>query len=175
MKNHRQYVKNGFTLVEILIAMCIIAIISMISAPSFRDSHITNRLSSQSHSLMNAFSFARTEALRRNSFVSICATDNATNCNTNNFAKGIIIYSNPTMSGLQNEQQIIRYYEPWNIEDKGKITVANNSSFFTFNANAAIVSEGNVLICHPTYNSYTLYVNKIGSLNITYNSNDGGC
>lgn len=167
--------KNGFSLVELLVTMSILGILLMAALPSFKSSSINNSLIAETNQVNSAFSFARNEAYRRNNYVSICASSDGSTCSGSNFNTGLIVFSNPGKAGLSNSNQILKIYDKWSGNDKGKITIADATSVFTFNGVPNPVASGSILICAPGYNSYTITLTAIGSIKKVANSGDGGC
>ena len=55
----------GFTLIELMIAISILAIILVVGVPSFRTSIQNNRLTTDANGLMSAIMIARNEAIKR--------------------------------------------------------------------------------------------------------------
>ena len=71
----------GFTLAEVLVAVAVVAVLAAIAAPSFRDFANEQRLASTMGQLVNDLNFARTEAIKRNARVLLCArAAGATTC-----------------------------------------------------------------------------------------------
>lgn len=64
---------KGFTVVELLVALTIVAILAGLGVPSFREFMNEQRLASSMSQLVNDLHFARTEAIKRNSRVLVCA------------------------------------------------------------------------------------------------------
>jgi len=62
---------RGFTLVELLIAVAVIAIILVIAAPSFRDMILMQRLRSINAQVVTDMQFARAEAVSRGTLVRV--------------------------------------------------------------------------------------------------------
>jgi len=62
---------QGFTLVELLIAVAVIAIILVIAAPSFRDMILMQRLRSINAQVVTDMQFARAEAVSRGTLVRV--------------------------------------------------------------------------------------------------------
>ena len=62
---------KGFTLIELMVTISVVAIISAIAVPSFRDMVLENRLVAFSNDFTNTIALARNEALSRRSSVTI--------------------------------------------------------------------------------------------------------
>jgi prepilin-type N-terminal cleavage/methylation domain-containing protein len=69
-----QYRSHGFTLVELMVALTIAAIILSFAVPSFRTFRQNNRLTAVANDLLGAMQTARTEAIKRQLPVSVCPT-----------------------------------------------------------------------------------------------------
>ena len=83
---------RGFTLIELLIAVVILSILVTLAVPSFRDMIANNRASSQANALLQLVTYTRSEAIRRNSTMTICRLEGA-DCTAGNWAEGIVIFS----------------------------------------------------------------------------------
>ena len=71
----------GFTLVELMVTIVVLAILLAIGIPSFASLIASNRLTSATNELIASLQAARTEALRRNARVTVCpAAPNANAC-----------------------------------------------------------------------------------------------
>ncbi len=69
---------NGFTIIELLVTLAIAALILGLAAPSFNEFRRNGRLTSTANDFLGAVQFARTEAIKRQQPVSVCATANPT-------------------------------------------------------------------------------------------------
>lgn len=84
---------NGFTLIELMVTLAIIAVLMGIGTPSYR--YITNssRISSEINSLVGELQFARAEAIKQGLPVTVCASTNGTSCSsTNTWQGGWIVF-----------------------------------------------------------------------------------
>lgn len=68
---------NGFTLIELMIAVAIVAILLAVAVPSFNNMLAGNRLATQTNEAIGAILFARSEAIRRNQTITFCRADSA--------------------------------------------------------------------------------------------------
>lgn len=82
---------SGFTLVELMIAILILSILTAMAAPNFRNLIVSNRLSTEVNDLQTTFAFARSEAIKRNTAISICPSIDGNLC-SNSWNHGWIVY-----------------------------------------------------------------------------------
>jgi type IV fimbrial biogenesis protein FimT len=62
---------RGFTLIELMVVMTLVAVLSAIAVPSFRDLLLNQRLAASTSEFVAALSLARTEALKRSQTVTL--------------------------------------------------------------------------------------------------------
>lgn len=70
----------GVTLIELMFAIAILAILVTVAVPSFRDASLTSRLSSISNDLLASIQVARSEAIKSNSVTTLCTSDDGAAC-----------------------------------------------------------------------------------------------
>lgn len=70
----------GFSLIELLVAIAIVAILLAVAFPSFEDSMRRNRLATTTNELLGSVSLARSEAIRNTRGGGICASENGLEC-----------------------------------------------------------------------------------------------
>ena len=88
---------TGFTLIELMTALTILSIVLAMSVPSFREFTRSNRVTATHNDLVTAFTLARSEALKRSTAVTVCASsDGATCTGANDWAVGWIVFVDGT-------------------------------------------------------------------------------
>jgi type IV fimbrial biogenesis protein FimT len=66
--------QRGFTLTELMVTVAVAGVIAMVAVPNMRTFVQNNRLSSASNDLLRSFNLARTEAIKRQTNVAVCAS-----------------------------------------------------------------------------------------------------
>lgn len=89
----------AFTLVELLVAIAVGALLLALAVPSFSSMLQQNRLSAQSNALLNAMQYARSTALSQNVSVVVCPVGaaNSGTCGTNWGAGWMVATSTGTL------------------------------------------------------------------------------
>ncbi len=103
MKRNTQQVKNhmGFTLIEVLVTVSISAILLSIAVPNFTKMIKSNRVTAATNEVVAALMLARSEALKRNDNISICASTDLQTCSQSlQFEEGWIIFQDCNRNGV---------------------------------------------------------------------------
>ena len=71
---------RGFTLIEMMTAVFILAILVGLAVPSFREASLSSKLSGFANDIVASTQLARSEAIKRNVTVTMCASLNGATC-----------------------------------------------------------------------------------------------
>lgn len=120
--------KNGFSLIELLIAIVIVGILAGMAAPSFKSAIQNSRMTSNYNALSASLTFARSEAIKRSSQVSVCpfASDNA--CG-DDWTQGWLVFNDdgPTRGFIDPAENVLRRV----VMDNTTFTLTNSAALST--------------------------------------------
>ena len=93
---------SGFTLLELMIVLALGALIMTMAIPSFRNSINNQRLVTATNELVMSFTLAKSEAIKRVVYVSVCKSSDGATCtgNTSSWNEGWIVFANATTTNL---------------------------------------------------------------------------
>ncbi len=124
---------RGFTLIELIMTMVVLAIAAAIAIPNFTTQIRNNQSRALGEEFATALNFARSEAIKRGQFVSICASDNAQTGCASDWTNGWLVFVDgaalasataPVISAPTTD--ILRVWEP--ADEQAVITVTNNGT-----------------------------------------------
>jgi type IV fimbrial biogenesis protein FimT len=92
---------RGFTLIEMMIAITVAGILLMIAVPSFRNASLSSQLRSAANDFIASTNFARSEAIKRGTAVTMCVSTDGSSCAAGGWEQGWIVLSGTTV--LQHE------------------------------------------------------------------------
>lgn len=92
---------RGFTLIEMMVAIAVATILSMIAVPSFRNASLSSQLRSSANDFVASANLARSEAIKRGTAVTMCVSADGSSCTAGGWEQGWIVLSGTTV--LQHE------------------------------------------------------------------------
>lgn len=95
---------KGFSLIELMIALAVAAILLVAAGPSFRDAVRRNKVSGASNALLADITYARSEAINRGNIVSICPSSDQQTCTSSGkaYESGWLVYTYQAGKGVVN-------------------------------------------------------------------------
>lgn len=165
--------EKGFTLVEVLVAVAILGIMLAIAVPSFNAAMLNSKLNSHSNNFLTSSNQARSEAIKRNTTIQLCAstcpvsTTTCTCATTGGWEQGWIILAGTTTLYRSNP-----------LETGMKMTDASSVRTLTFQPTGVGSTQATLTLCQnsPSVGSRekVISVSATGRARITSTSS-GSC
>lgn len=153
---------NGFSLLELTVSLGVLGVALMFAFPNFQDTITGQRLTTQTNDTLAAILFAKSEALKRRTTVSVCAmkTGVENQCGTNSveWANGWIVFNDLNGDGVVGvDDEILKYRA-----DYKKTTSAGAITGFVFDGEGIADTSGDIEFCYESANG-----NKMRRISMT--------
>jgi type IV fimbrial biogenesis protein FimT len=144
---------RGFTLVELMITLTVLAILLSIAVPSFQNITNRNRVVAAANELVAAVQMARMEAVRRNRRVALCPSTDGSTCSGSNWNRLILFVDSDADGEKGAGDEVIRD------EDVGSANlVVQGSTKLATNNRIWFGSDGLARLGNPAANSGSISV-----------------
>lgn len=135
--------QQGFTLIELMVTVGVVAILAAIAAPSFQDLLGRYRADAAATELKATLDLARSEAIKRVVTAQVCPSSNGSSCtaSSTNWASGWLVWADANSNGSLDSGEVTQ------------VGAAVNSSL-TFTSSASTVtfqSLGQITGTVPTF------------------------
>ena len=99
---------RGFTLLEALVVLALLGVLLALAAPGMSDLRQKHKMQSQAEQLQAALLLARSEALRRQQRVSLCARATDGTCDANGqWQQGWLVFVDANDNGLHDSGEVV--------------------------------------------------------------------
>jgi type IV fimbrial biogenesis protein FimT len=102
----RRY-SSGMTLIELMVAMIIAAILLAVALPSFNAAIERNRMAASINEFTAGVTLARSEAIRRNAVTGVCASSDQATC-TGTWLQGWMAWADANRNGAPDAGEAVR-------------------------------------------------------------------
>ncbi|MFI4937211.1 MAG: GspH/FimT family pseudopilin [Candidatus Berkiellales bacterium] len=104
------YKFKGITLLELLICIAILSILLTLGIPTFSSFLQKQAIQNDLNTLFHVLQFARSEAIKRQTLIGICGSENLSKCD-GNWSFGYIVYITDEKNSLPFSQKILRIHQ----------------------------------------------------------------
>lgn len=154
-----QHWRQGFTLIELMITLAVMAIVVAMAAPGFNNMITNNRSTSMASELVATVNYARSEAIKQAKRVSICPSTNGTSClaSADDWAKGWLVFVDNAASdsAAVSEGTVLRH---WDKLDKNAVVSLKKDTtaitYLRFNTKGMLARAGGADTDARTFDAY---------------------
>jgi type IV fimbrial biogenesis protein FimT len=135
---------GGFTVVELMVAIAVLAILLALAVPNFNDASLSARLNGFANSLVASAQVARSEAIKRNSNITLCASANGTSCaGSGGWEQGwIVVDQTPDPDQVLQVQQVL--------PTEFSVSQTGGTAALTFPGTVVGTSTATLTVCRST-------------------------
>ena len=159
----------GFTVVELMIALAVLAVLVALAVPNFNDATLTARLNGFANSLVASAQVARSEAIKQNATITLCtSTDGATCAASGGWEQGWIVVNEAAADVFQYQQALPAEF---------KVTEAGGAEEVAFLGTVVGTTPATLTVCRATpvgNEERVVTINGTGAAYVTMTT-DGSC
>jgi type IV fimbrial biogenesis protein FimT len=144
---------RGFTLVELMVVVALVGVLAMLAVPSWEAIQTRTAIRTLVNDYTSSLAFARSEAVRQNTAVTVCPSNNGAACTDSNVEAGWIVFTTvPVPVILQDTLPRARVRTAYAIND-----VASRAITYLPNGQVRAMVGNTLWICptNPTFDGFS--------------------
>jgi type IV fimbrial biogenesis protein FimT len=152
-----RHAEQGFTLVELLMALAVMAILVMFAVPSFNSLMDSSKLTAASNALLSSMHLARSEAIKRGGRVVLCKTFDGVVCaERGGWEQGWMVFHDSNNNGERDSNEVVvQRIQPLSASLRltGNSTVARYVSFISTGGTRQVgggFQAGTLTVCNQS-------------------------
>jgi len=138
---------SGLTLIELVSAMAIVAILAVSGTPIFMQLIARYKANSISTGIYQQLQFARNTAMNRGYKVTLCGSDNGNRCTNRSILKILVFKDEDDNHHLDKSDQVIQAIDLDLKAQQLKFKAALNRSYIEFDGNGRARQSGSFIYC----------------------------
>jgi type IV fimbrial biogenesis protein FimT len=129
----------GFTIIELMVALVVLAVLLALAVPNFNDASLSARLNGFANSLVASAQVARSEAIKRNATITLCTSADGDTCAASGgWEQGWIVVNEATGAVIQHQQALPSQF---------KVTEAGGNEELSFPATVVGATTATLTVC----------------------------
>ena len=116
-----RYLIRGFTLIELITTLAVVAIVLSIAIPSFKSQMLNNRSVALGEDFALAINMARSEAVKRAARVSICASKSGVACDGDSWGNGFVLFTDGATHDSDADPLVEKILKIWPKQDASAV------------------------------------------------------
>lgn len=165
----------GFTIIELLTTLAVVAVGLSAAAPSLKNLSAENQVTAANNIIVSGLNLARSSAITSGNDITICPTVDGVNCSEVSWEKGWVVYNDLDNDDNADAEEVIRVVT---FESQLSASGFDNQIVFQPDGTTAMGSDVTITSCYheEADHNYCVDVNvsAFGSIRSAPHPNDGG-
>lgn len=124
----------GFTLIEMMVTLALLAILIVLVTPSFRGLLRDNHAAAQASILVGSLMLARSEAIKRNAPAVLCRSNTGTSCAGSEWEDGWLVWADTDGDSTLDTDEILQVQQPLD----GRFDLSATAAAITYRPDGSI-------------------------------------
>lgn len=139
--------QTGLTIIELMFALALMAVVMAMAVPNFSQLIKNNRLTSQANEFITAINYARNEAIKRNQNVILCRSSTGASCGGGTgWEDGWIVYADTNSNSSLDSGEELKIFGAL----AGNNTLRGNANYtntITYGPKGYVTQPGSLILC----------------------------